>query len=57
MKEKAFNLRIFIITWVINIMEKKKEGKNNRKECYIISKARKVRLEIMALYYNILKVS
>ena len=38
-------------------MEGKKEGGNNRKKYYSISKARKVRLEIVALYYNILKVS
>ena len=38
-------------------MEKKKEGKNNWKKYYSINKARKVWLRIMALYYNILKVS
>ena len=57
MEEKAFGLRIFIITWATSIMEGKKEGRNNRKKYYSISKARKVRLRIMASYYNILKVS
>ena len=38
-------------------MKGKKKGKNNRKEYYNINKVRKVRLEIVALYYNILKVS
>ena len=57
MEEKAFGLKIFIITWVINVMERRKKGRNNRKEYYSISRARKVRLEINALYCNILKVS
>ena len=59
MEGKAFGLRIFVITWVINVMEGRKEGiigKNNWKEYYSISKARKVGLKIKALYYNILKV-
>ena len=38
-------------------MERKKEGRNNQKEYHNTSKARKVRLKIVALYYNILKVS
>ena len=37
--------------------EGRKEGRNNRKECHSINRARKVRLEIKALYCNILKVS
>ena len=60
MEEKAFNLRIFIITRATSIMEKRKEGvirRNNRKEYHSISKARKVRSKIVASYYNILKVS
>ena len=35
----------------------RKEGRNNWKEYHSTSKARKVRLEIVALYCNILKVS
>ena len=35
----------------------RKEGRNNRKEYHSTSKARKVRSEIVVLYYNILKVS
>ena len=35
----------------------RKEGRNNRKEYHSISRARKVRSEIVALYCNILKVS
>ena len=38
-------------------MERRKEGRNNWKEYHSISKARKVRLKIKALYYNIFKVS
>ena len=57
MEGKAFSLRIFVITWATSVVEGRKEGRNNRKEYYSISKARKVRLEIVALYYNILKVS
>ena len=34
-----------------------KEGRSNRKECHSISRARKVRLEIRALYCNIFNVS
>ena len=56
MEGKAFGLRIFIITRATSVIEGKKEGRNNRKEYYSTSKARKVRLEIMASYYNILKV-
>ena len=33
-REKAFGLRIFIITRAISIMERKKERRNNRKEYY-----------------------
>ena len=60
MEGKAFSLKIFIITWAISVMERKKKGiigRNNWKEYYSISKARKVRLRIMVLYYNIFKVS
>ena len=57
MKEKAFGLKIFIIIWVTSVVERRKEGRNNRKEYYSISKVRKVQLEIMALYCNIIKVS
>ena len=59
MEGKAFGLRIFIITWATSVIEGKKEGvigRNNRKEYYSISKARKVRSEIVALYCNIFKV-
>ena len=42
MEGKAFGLRIFVITWVMNVMERRKEGRNNRKEYYSISRARKV---------------
>ena len=37
-------------------MEGRREGRNNRKEYYSTSKARKVRLKIVTSYYNILKV-
>ena len=57
MKGKAFGLRIFIIIRITNIVEGRKEKKNNWKKYYSISKARKVRLKIVALYYNIFKVS
>ena len=57
MEGKAFGLRIFIITWVTSVVEGRKEGRNNRKEYYSTSRARKVRLEIVASYCNILKVS
>ena len=57
MEGKAFGLRIFIIIRVISVVERRKKGRNNRKEYYSISKVRKVRLEIVVLYYNILKVS
>ena len=56
MEGKAFGLRIFVITWATSIVERK-EGRNNRKEYYNISRVRKVRLEIVASYCNILKVS
>ena len=38
-------------------MKGRKEERNNRKEYYSISKARKVQLKIVVLYCNILKVS
>ena len=60
MEGKAFGLRIFITTRATSVMEGKKEkviGRNNRKEYYNISKARKVRSKIVASYCNILKVS
>ena len=56
MEGKAFGLRIFVITRVTSVVEGRKEGRNNRKEYYNINKARKVRLGIVASYYNILKV-
>ena len=60
MEEKAFGWRIFVIIWVISVVERRKKGRrkgrNNWKEYYSISRVRKVRLEIMALYYNILKL-
>ena len=37
-------------------MKGRKKGRNKWKKYYSISKARKVRLKIVALYYNILKV-
>ena len=57
MEGKAFGLRISVITWAMSVVEGRKEGKNNRKEYHSISKARKVRSEIVASYCNILKVS
>ena len=57
MEGKAFGLRIFIITRVTSVVEGRKKGRNDRKEYHSTSKARKVRLKIMASYYNILKVS
>ena len=60
MEEKAFGLRISVITWVISVMEGRKKGVigiSNWKEYYNISKARKVRLEMKASYCNIFKVS
>ena len=56
MEGKAFGLRIFVIIWVTSVVEGRKEGRNNRKEYYSISRARKVRLGIVVLYCNILKV-
>ena len=53
---KAFGLRIFVITRGTSVVEGRKKGKHNRKEYYSISKARKVRLEIVVSYCNILKV-
>ena len=56
MEEKAFGLRIFVIIWVTSSMERRKKGKNNWKEYYSISRAKKVRLKIRASYCNIFKV-
>ena len=57
MEKKAFGLRISIITRAMSIMERRKEGRNNQKEYHSINRVRKVRSGIVALYYNILKVS
>ena len=38
-------------------MERRKKGRNNRKEYHSINKVKKVQSKIVALYYNILKVS
>ena len=46
-----------VTTRATSVVEGRKEGRNNRKECHSISRARKVRSEIVASYCNILKVS
>ena len=52
---------IHVTTRATSVVEGRKEGRrkgrNNRKEYHSISRARKVRLEIVVSYCNILKVS
>ena len=57
MEGKAFGLRISVTTRATSVVEGKKKGGNDRKEYHSTSRARKVRSKIVALYYNILKVS
>ena len=52
-----FWLLVLVITRATSVVERRKEGRNNRKEYHSTSRARKVRSEIVALYCNILKVS
>ena len=48
---------IIITNWATSVVNKRKKVRSNRKEYHSISRARKVRSEIVALYCNILKVS
>ena len=47
----------YVTTRATSVVKGSKEGRNNRKEYHSTSRARKVRLKIVASYCNILKVS